>query len=195
MNQPRAFVSCARLRVQGVHFAVRFEPGSASDNVCAPLMPLFRINNLAKKSRQNIERVRLIRKILSRHTYAMLFGKRNEHLALKPRHLQRQSTADPESAQVTKVWFWNRPNMLGSTRRRFRFLVAKRGESRKKVCHSNRVVRFAALRHLSVIASLRTVSLSIKSLRSSYPRPGWLLTTMVPVGETVTSGSMMSSFQ
>ena len=45
------------------------------------------------------------------------------------------------------------------------------------------------------ICSLRTVSRSINSVRTSYPRPGISGMAISPAGETVTSGSTMSSAQ
>ena len=45
------------------------------------------------------------------------------------------------------------------------------------------------------IISLRTVSRSTRSVRTSYPRPGVSRTSISPSAVTVTSGSMMSSFQ
>ena len=47
----------------------------------------------------------------------------------------------------------------------------------------------------ALISSLRTVSRSTRSVRTSKPRPGVLGTRISPAAETVTSGSMMSSAQ
>jgi hypothetical protein len=45
------------------------------------------------------------------------------------------------------------------------------------------------------IVSLRTVSRSTRSVRTSYPRPGVSGMAISPAGETVISGSTMSSAQ
>jgi hypothetical protein len=58
---------------------------------------------------------------------------------------------------------------------------------------SSAILPFQTIHALTT--SFLTVSFSIKSVFNSYPRPGFSGTVINPFADTVTSGSMMSSFQ